>query len=216
MNKIKFYAVKRLFILIMVSLVVLSCGQDVAQWRGTNRNGIYNETNLLNEWTENGPELLWVAEGLGKGFASPAILNDKIFINGEQDSSSFLFAFDLQGNLLWKSPNGKEFMGEGFSSTYPGARSTPTVINNLVYTSSGRGRIACFDSSTGEEKWAVDIVKDLGGRASEFGYSESVVVDDKKVYCFPGGAETNMAALDRFTGKTIWSSELQKDTFSYC
>lgn len=216
MNKIKFYAVKRLFILIMVSLVILSCGQEIAQWRGTNRNGIYNETNLLNEWTENGPELLWVAEGLGKGFASPAILNNKIFINGEQDSSSFLFAFDLQGNLLWKSSNGKEFMGEGFSSTYPGARSTPTVINNLVYTSSGRGRIACFESSTGEEKWAVDIIKDLGGRASEFGYSESVVVDDEKVYCFPGGAETNMAALDRFTGKTIWSSELQKDTFSYC
>ena len=63
------------------------------------------------------------------------------------------------------------------------------------------GRIACFETSTGTEKWAIDIVKDLGGRESEFGYAESVAVDNNNVYCFPGGAETNMAALDRLQVK---------------
>ncbi|MEN8115346.1 MAG: PQQ-binding-like beta-propeller repeat protein [Bacteroidota bacterium] len=224
MCKIKLISTQKLNRLITLSVLIfyllLSCkpdtGQKIAQWRGAERSGIYNETGLLNEWTENGPELLWVYEGIGKGYASPSILNDKIFVNGEEDGSSFLFAFDLKGNLLWKSPNGKEFMGEGFSATYPGSRSTPTAINNLVYTTSGTGRIACFETSTGDENWAVDIVKDLGGLDSYFGYSESVVVDNEKVFCFPGGKKNNTVALDRFTGKIVWSSDAMKDTFSYC
>ena len=220
MSKIKFITIERSLIIIVIFALLQSCTpntrQEISQWRGPDRNGIYNETMLLNEWPESGPDSLWVYEGIGKGYAAPVVLNDKIFVNGEQDSMSFLFAFDINGNLLWKSPNGKEFMGSGFSSTYPGSRSTPTVVNDLVYTTSGLGRIACFETSTGAEKWAVDIVKDLNGNYSEFGYSESVVVDENNVYCFPGGAKTNMAALDRFTGKTVWTSEALKDTFSYC
>ena len=206
---------------ILLSGLLLSCkqnnNQEIAQWRGADRNGNYiDETNLLQEWPENGPELLWTYEGIGKGYASPSVLNGKIFINGEQDSSSFLFAFDLDGNLLWKSPNGKEFMGEGFSSTYPGSRSTPTVVNDLVYSTSGMNRIACFETSTGKEKWAVDLTKDYGGFNHYFGYSESVLVDDNKVYCFPTGAKHNTIALDRFTGDMVWSSQAMRDTFSYC
>lgn len=188
----------------------------IDQWRGDNRDGIYNETRLLDEWPESGPELQWIYEGIGKGYAAPVITNDKIFVNGEQDSSSFIFSFNLQGELLWKSPNGKEFMGEGFSATYPGSRSTPTVVDNLVYASSGMGRIACFDADNGDEKWAVNIRNDLGGLENYFGYSESLVVDDNKIFCFPGGSENNTVALDRFTGKIIWSAEAMQDTFSYC
>ena len=188
---------------------------DFAQWRGPDRTGIYPETGLLDQWPENGPELLWTYEGIGRGYAAPAVTEDKIFVNGEQEDKSYLYALDREGNLLWRSPNGDEFLGEGFSSTYPGARSTPTVSGNLVYTSSGEGRIACFEASTGTEKWALSIVDDLGGEVGIFGYSESVAVDKDHVYCFPGGSETNLAALDRFTGEIAWSSEALRDTFAY-
>lgn len=223
MNNTKFSSNKNLhFILriIVIPSILQSCVEidrpEIAQWRGTERSGIFNEDNLLDNWAKNGPELLWVYNGIGKGFASPAILNNRIFVNGEIDSTSFLFAFNLDGKLLWKSSNGKEFMGEGFSRTYPGSRSTPTVVDNLVYTSSGKGRIACFDTETGEEKWAVNIISDFKGLESEFGYSESLLVDNNKVFCFPGGTKNNMVALNRFSGEIIWSSEAMKDTFSYC
>jgi outer membrane protein assembly factor BamB len=204
---------------IALSLVIFgltqSCKNEVAQWRGPDRNGIYQETGLLDQWPEEGPEMLWIYKGIGRGFAAPAVTKEKIFVNGEQEGKGYLFALDLDGNLLWKSPNGDEFLGEGFSSTYPGARSTPTVMGNLVYTTSGKGRIACFEASSGTEKWAISIVDDLGGEAGYFGYSESVALDKDHVYCFPGGTETNLAALDRFTGKTVWSSEALRDTFAY-
>lgn len=189
--------------------------QESAQWRGANRDGIFHETELLDQWPDEGPELLWVYEGLGRGFASPAVTTDGLFVNGEQGGNSYLFALDLEGNLLWKSPNGKEFLGDGFSSTYPGARSTPTVYGKLIYTSSGEGQIGCFDSTSGEERWSVNISDDLDGIVGYFGYSESVAVDKDHVYCFPGGASTNVAALDRFTGKIAWTQSAHRDTFAY-
>jgi len=213
----KIYPMKNtvLFILLLGFGLSHGCKNEVYQWRGTNRDGVYQETGLLNEWPEEGPELLWVSGDLGRGYAAPVVTVDKILVNGEQDGNSYLHAFDLDGKPLWKSPNGKEFLGEGFSSTYPGARSTPTVFGSLVYTNSGKGRIACYNAATGAEKWSVNIVDDLGGEVAYFGYSESLAVDDNNVYCYPNGSETQMAALNRKTGKTVWTSEVLRDTFAY-
>jgi len=189
--------------------------QESAQWRGANRDGIFHETELLDQWPEEGPELLWVFEGLGQGFAAPAVTTEGLFVNGEHEGNSYLFALDLEGKLRWKSPNGKEFLGEGFSSTYPGARATPTVYGKLIYTTSGEGQIGCFETSTGKELWSVNITDYLDGIVAYFGYSESVAVDGDHVYCFPGGASTNLAALDRFTGKISWTQSALRDTFAY-
>ena len=73
---------------IAISLVAFGltqgCKYDASQWRGTDRNGIYYETGLLDQWPENGPDLLWVYEGIGRGFAAPVVSDDKVFVNGEQ------------------------------------------------------------------------------------------------------------------------------------
>jgi len=193
-----------------------ACSQIAAQWRGNNRDGQYSGTNLLKAWPENGPELLWFTEEIGNGYGAPTIVNDRIYINGETDSVSYLFAFDLKGKLLWKAPNGKEFTGTGYASRFPGSRSAPTILGNLAYSCSGNGRIACYETSDGTEKWSIDMIKELGGREFEHGYSESLVVDAENVYCFPGGSTTNVAALNRFTGKPVWTSKAQGDTLSYC
>jgi outer membrane protein assembly factor BamB len=196
-------------------ILVQACKTEVAQWRGPQRNGIFPETNLMDQWPGEGPELRWVFEGIGRGYAAPAVSGDMLFVNGELEGESMVFALDLEGNLKWTSPNGKEFLGEGFSSTYPGARSTPTLFGKHLYTSSGQGRITCLEASTGKEVWALDLINNLGGELGYFGYSESLAVDEDYVYCFPAGPETNFAALNRFTGEPVWTSEVLRDTFAY-
>jgi outer membrane protein assembly factor BamB len=137
-------------------------------------------------------------------------------VNGEIDSVSHVFAFDLNGNLQWKSSNDKEFTGNGRSNSFPGSRSAPTVVDNLIYVCSGNGRLACFDKQTGKEKWAIHLVNDLKGILPNFGYSESVLVDKQMVFCFPGGSTNNAVALDRFSGDVIWTSKALSDSISYC
>ncbi len=202
--------------MVIVTILVLGCDREpMAQWRGPERNGIFPESGLLESWPDEGPELLWVFEGLGRGFAAPAVTGEGIYVVGESEGNSYLFAIEPDGTLRWRSPQGKEFLGEGFSSSYPGSRSTPTVNSGLVYAASGKGRIGCYRSANGEEVWAVDLMEELGGILGEFGYSESPLVDSRYVYCTPGGPENNVVALDRKTGALVWSSEVLRDTFAY-
>ncbi len=205
---------KKINTLLILSLILLqsSFAQTVYQWNGPNRDGKYDESGLLDQWPEEGPEMIWSVENLGDGYAAPVITSDKLLIIGVENEQSMLFAYDLNGNLLWKSPNGKSFVGEGYASNFPGSRSTPTVVGDKVYATSGTGRIACFNLNSGEELWAVDMVTDLNGFMNEFSYAESVVIDGDDLYCFPGGKEINMAKLNRLTGETIWTSEATGDT----
>jgi len=203
---------------ILCFLLITQCvySQNISQWRGPNRDGIYPETNLLKSWPVSGPKLLWTSEEIGIGYSAPVVAGNKLYINGEINQVAHIFAFDINGKLIWKSPNGPEFFGEGYSANFPGARSAPTAYNDLVYVCSGLGRIACFDAESGKEKWAVSMVTDLGGKLNMFGYSESLVVDETKVYCYPGGSESNVVALDRFSGKTVWTTKALSDPVSFC
>ena len=188
-----------------------SNGQEVLQWRGSDRTGIYNESGLLKTWPETGPELLWEFDGLGNGYGSPVITKTNIFINGEIDTTSYVFALDLSGKYLWKSKIGKEW-----TQSYPGSRTTPTVADDLLYVTAGWGQLACLESRTGKERWSVNMMTDFHGQVPRFGFSESVLVDGNTVYCSPGSPDTNVVALDRFTGKINWISKGAGEMTSYC
>lgn len=209
---------KKLLFPTLLFILFVSCNnqkQTIYQFRGENRDGHYDESKLLSQWAEEGPELLWSADGIGLGYAAPVITDQQIFINGEKDSMSYLLAFDLQGKLQWKVENGPEFMGSGFSSTYPGARTTPVVVDDLVYTTSGQGSIICCTASSGEVMWRVNMVSDLDGYIPYFGIAESPAIDENNLYCFPSGTKNNFVALDRFTGEMVWSSPALQDTASF-
>ncbi|MDP4291471.1 MAG: PQQ-like beta-propeller repeat protein [Bacteroidota bacterium] len=191
-----------ILLFIFISFVTAASAQTVYQWRGQNRNGVYNEKNLLKSWPAQGPQLLWVNENVGNGFGSMSITPDRIYITGEKDTLGYLNALDLKGNLLWKSDYVKEWV-----KTFPGSRSTPTVVGDLIYVCSGLGNLACFDTKTGNKKWFVDRQKDLHGQPTLHGHSESPLVDGDKVFVTPGGKDTNVVALNRFTGKIVWVSK---------
>lgn len=188
---------------------MLLCGfrseKEKSDWQGPNRDCIYPATNLLKQWPENGPEMAWSFEGLGYGHSAVAVANNKVFVTGVKDtieSIGSLYTFDLNGKLLWKKEYGKDF-----AQNFHGTRSTPVVVDNLIYIESGMGAIYCLNTDNGEEVWKIDFLKDLGvDSVIQFGYSESVLIDGDNLICVPGGIVNNVIALNRFTGKTVWSS----------
>ena len=50
---------------------------------------------------------------------------------------------------------------------------------------------------------------------SEWGYSESPLVDGDRVICTPGGPKGTLAALDRKTGEVLWRSKEWTDKAAY-
>ena len=194
---------------ILISLIVAA--QTPTRWRGPNGNGIYDETGLLEEWPESGPEIIWHFEGLGEGHSSPVIANDLIYISGMVEDTGYIFILDKDGNLKVKFPYGQEF-----HESYPGSRSTPVIAGDLLYIYSGLGVLTCMDANTGEVKWRKNAFKDFDGRNIRWGVTETVVVDKDKVFFTPGGKKDNVVALNRFTGEKIWSSPGKGNLSAYC
>jgi outer membrane protein assembly factor BamB len=193
----------------MMYLNVIS--QDVAQWRGPNRNGIYNETGLLKKWPDAGPRLLWHFDELGDGHTSAAITGSGIYTSGMIDGMGFVFAFNQSGKLLWKKEYGKEWV-----ENWNGTRSTPLVIDDKLYILSSYWNLVCMNSSNGRIIWSADLKKDYGAKNNEWGISENLLFDNNVLYCTPGGSRASLVALDRNTGKMIWKSKDNGNKSAYC
>ena len=199
-----------LHLLLIGLLSAPALAQVDSQWRGPQRDGVYPENNLLKEWPQEGPALLWAVEELGEGYSSPAVTSDRIYITGMERGTGYLFALDLEGRLLWKTEYGPEWNG-----SRPGARTTPTVVADRIYLMSALGRAVCVGSD-GKVIWTVDMAEEFGARNIEWGMTESPLVDGDRVFFTPGGRAAMVVALDRHTGNTVWVSEGNGQKSGYC
>ncbi len=197
------------FILVLIFASTLFA-QTPTVWRGDG-SGIYNETGLLKQWPEGGPEIFWTFEGLGKGHSSPAFANGKIYISGTVGEEGFVFVLSEEGKLLWKVSYGEEFGG-----SYPGSRSSVVVDGDLMYMYSGLGNLICMDSNDGTVKWKKNAFEDFDGGNITWGVTETVVIDGDLLYFTPGGKKNNVVALNRFSGDLVWSSPGKGELSAYC
>lgn len=202
---------KLLITLVGVFLTFSTFSQNIAQWRGDSRDGIYLEDNLLKEWPVNGPELLWHFNQLGDGHASAAVTDELVYTAGTADGNGFVIALDYNGNVKWKKEYGREWV-----ESYDGVRSTPLVVDDKLYILSGYGLMLCMDSQKGDVLWQVDLMKQYDGRNIRYGFTENLAFDGEKIFCTPGGVDANVIALNRHTGELIWKSQGNGEKSAYC
>jgi len=198
------------FIVLVSFMTIPVRAQVVSQWRGIERNGIYQEKNLLNEWPDQGPELLWSANGIGEGFSSASVTEEAIYISGLIDTMEYITALDLDGNKLWQT----EF-GPGWNTSNNSSRSTPTVINSNLFVVSGKGHLACIDAESGDIVWKFDAYNKFQGKWEIWGTAESILNHHGKVFYTPCGYRTTMVALDAASGNTLWESPSLRDSAAY-
>ncbi|PKQ64745.1 hypothetical protein BZG01_13780 [Labilibaculum manganireducens] len=203
---------KKYFVLLVLLIVVsTSFAQENAQWRGVNRDGIYQEDGLMQKWPVDGPELIWHIEGLGEGHSSAAITKDAVYIGGTELENGFVIALDHSGKELWKQVYGKEWM-----DSYNGVRTSPMVYDGIVYVMSGLGKITAMSVADGNILWSKNILTDFGSENTRWGITENLVADGDKLYCTPGGSEVSMIALDRKSGQLIWKAKGNGEKSAYC
>jgi outer membrane protein assembly factor BamB len=187
-----------------------SIAQTSAGWpcfHGSDRTNKSTETGLLQKWPANGPELVFTIEGLGEGFSTVSIAGGHLFTAGIEDGLPYVFAFDVNGNLKWKKPAGKKWTtNASWASSYVGPRSTPTYDNGSVYFLGEMGLLTSFEAKTGKEIWKVDLSQVFEAPSTEYGYSESVLIEGNNLYVRPAGKKGHQVCLDKRTGKLIWAN----------
>ena len=70
--------------------------QPDSQWRGKDRDGKYHGEKLLKAWPKNGPELVTSIEGLGEGYSSPAVTDDRIYVTSLEDDTGYIHTLARQ------------------------------------------------------------------------------------------------------------------------
>lgn len=145
-------------------------------FRGPLGQGVFPAKNIPSSWdVAAGTNVVWKTKLPKKGYNSPVIWNDKIFVTGADASERVLYCVSLSGgNILWsQSASGIE----GSPAVPPKttddtglAAPSVTTDGNIVVAIFGTGDIIACDFS-GNRIWA----KNLGVPANHYGHSSSLI-----------------------------------------
>jgi outer membrane protein assembly factor BamB len=185
---------------------------DWPQWRGPGRDGMSAERGLLQQWPSSGPTKVFTAKGIGGGYGTVAVAGSRLFVQGLVGQNSTATALDkATGAQIWvKTIGAARNNDQG-----PGPRGTPTVDGDRLYVLTENGDLACLRVADGTAVWQRNILKEFGARNIPWLISESPLVDGSLVIVSPGGRGAGMAALDKLTGRTVWTSKELNDEAGY-
>lgn len=205
---------KKFVSLLMTGALALSATAQVTPygWRGPEHNGNYPDTGLMASWPEAGPELVFETEDAGKGYSSPLVVGDKIYLTGmNEDQTQEVFqCYNLKGEKQYTV-----VYGNPWKQSYPETRTTPAVVDGKAYVISGMGEIVCINVADGSIVWKVDGGTNYQRKPGMWGTSECPLVYDDKVIYTPCGDQTTMVALNKNTGEEIWKSRPLGDKSGY-
>ena len=185
---------------------------DWPQWQGPERTGLSPETGLLQSWPAGGPPMVWSISNLGEGYGSIAIQGEHVFVQGAKDGNSVVFCLNrADGKTV-----GMVALGPGLDQDRGGGpRGTPTVDGDRIYVLSENGDLGCIKPKDGSFLWRRNILKDFNGRNPHWLLSESPLTDGDRLIVTPGGPGACVVALDKMSGKTVWTSKELSDPAGY-
>jgi outer membrane protein assembly factor BamB len=202
-------------------------GDDWPQWMGTNRDGVWRETGIV----EKLPAKLkprWSVP-LGGGYAGPAVAKGRVYVldrvlaPGAKDPDNPFNRTNSKGKervLCLDAKSGKQLWKHEYDCTYTisypaGPRATPTVHGGKVYTLGAEGNLFCLDAVKGTVLWKHDLKKEYKVDAPMGGFAAHPLVEGDKVICMVGGEGSTVVAFDKDSGKEKWKA-LSAGEPGYC
>jgi len=210
----KYHRLTAIVILVAISSIMTGAPvtNDWPQWRGPERDGISAEKGLLKQWPAAGPKQVWSISNLGEGYGSLSIQDERIFVQGTNRSASVVHSLNrADGKTVWSASLGPK-VDEGRGN---GPRSTPTIDGDRIYVLTENGDLACLRAKDGSRVWSRNMLRDFGGDNPKWLISESPLIDGNRVIVSPGGNGAGIVALDKMSGKTVWTARDLSDEAGY-
>jgi outer membrane protein assembly factor BamB len=175
-------------------------------FRGPLGHGISHAKNIPVKWNvETGENVLWKKKIPLKGYSSPVIWGNLLFVTGANNNERWVYCYNKNsGEIIWQQQ----------ANNIPGSPATaprttddtglaaPSVVTNgqLVVAIFGTGDIIAFDMQ-GKRLWA----KNLGVPDNHYGHSSSLLNWHEKVFVqYDTNKGGRLLALNILTGELIW------------
>ncbi len=178
-------------------------------FRGYGGLGKVYQKNIPTNWDgASGKNILWKAKIPKKGFNSPIIWGNKIFLAGADEKAREVYCYNRSsGKLLWKATlSGIEGSPAKAPKTTPDTGlSAPTMATDgrYVFAIFGTGDVAAF-SMDGKMIWG----RNLGVPQNHYGHASSLYTyKDKLIVQLDQKKKAEVMALNSETGETVWRTD---------
>jgi len=193
---------------LLLPLAVTSA--DWPQWRGPNRDGVWNESGILQTFPANGLNVRWRA-AVGPGWSSPVVVGGRVFLTDmrleKPRAWERIQCFgESTGKLLWNRESELVYPEWAFIPEHGGGpAATPIVEAGRIFWFGRSGKVDCLDVRNGKVIWEIQL-----GRKYEIGILScrgSPLIEGNLLILFAGGKPgACVIALDKRTGKEVWKA----------
>ncbi len=198
------------YLLFAISLLVFnspelrSFADDWPQWRGPNRDGVWNERGILEKFTSPTIDIRWRVP-ISAGYNGPTVADGRVYVMDrvvEPKEIERIHCFDWKtGETLWS-----ESYDCPYKIEYPlGPRAAITLDDGRAYALGTMGNFHCLDAAKGHVLWKKDLLDAYRIRMPIWGIAAAPLVDNDLVILHIGGSDgACILALDKKTGQEKW------------
>src|SRR5438093_143301 len=208
MNRRRFFQAAALGLLLLLSIP--AGAEDWPQWRGPNRDGVWNETGVVKSFPADGLKVRWRVP-VGPGWSSPVVVRGRVYLTDmrleKPRAWERIKCFkETSGKLLWSHASELVYPEWAFIPEHGGGpAATPIVEAGKIYSLGRSGLVDCLDARNGKVIWEIQ----LAGKYTipELSCRGSPLIDGNLLILFAGGKPgACVIALDKQTGKEVWKA----------
>jgi outer membrane protein assembly factor BamB len=183
---------------------------DWPQFRGPHRDGIWDETGILESFPREGLKLCW-RHPAGGGFSSPVVAEGRVFVLDVEltkpSARERVHCFEEKtGKVLWVYVYEEHYSEWTFvPERGAGPTATPIVEQGRVYAVGANGYVHCLEVNTGTVIWERNIGQEY--HVEEMSCRPSPLIEGALLIVFTGAKPgATVLALDKQTGKETWKA----------
>jgi outer membrane protein assembly factor BamB len=198
----------RILLLLLLGIVHISCQtQDWPDWRGANRDGVWETSAVVETFDSDVIESKWSVD-IGPGYSGPTVSQGKVYVTDRLErpvQAERVLCFDERtGKELWVYQYDCKYEGVGYPA---GPRASVVIRDGKAYSLGTMGHLFCLEASTGRVIWQKDLKSEYQIDMPIWGIASTpLVVDDKLIVHVSGSQNACVVAFHKDTGEEIWRS----------
>ena len=180
------------------------------QFRGPNRDAVWNEHGLAKSFATNGLKICW-RKPIGAGWSSPVVASGRVFVTDSELRKPLakerVHCFDERtGAVRWIFAYSVNYPEFSFNPEHgSGPTPTPIVEAGRIYAVGANGDVHCLDVKKGAVIWEKHLSKEY--QVAEMSCRPSPLIEGDLLILFTGAKPgASVMALDKKSGQEIWKS----------
>jgi outer membrane protein assembly factor BamB len=200
------HVTSRIFAAALLSLlsVVAARAEDWPQWRGTNRDGVWHESGIIEKFASKELAPKWRVE-IGAGYCGPTVAKGRVYVMDRLTKPA-----SIERVHCFDEPTGKKLWSYEYECPYgrigypAGPRASVTISGGKAYALGATGRIHVFEAESGKILWQKDLDQQYTIDMPIWGIAAAPLVFEDVVILQIGGQGACIVALKTENGDEAW------------